>query len=117
MIVKTSSRTRTFTSVDAVPVSTKAPAPDHKTIRVAAMPAFGPEPRLTGPKGPETPAKTGLDYAPAGSVEQSIVPGNQHFSTPVSTRLKIVVSPVQVRVSPLELSLVIEHFLFDELPV
>jgi hypothetical protein len=61
---------------------------------------FGPETGFTGPKATRKPAKPRLFDDPRGCPRRHILPANQHFSRPKVTLLKIVVSRVQVPVSP-----------------
>ena len=62
--------------------------------------SIGPERRFTGPKRPETSAKSGLPWASDQQETNRSYPANRRFSAPRTTLLKIVVSPVRVRVSP-----------------
>ena len=62
--------------------------------------SIGPERRFTGPKRPETSAKSGLPWASDQQETNRSYPANRQFSAPRTTLLKIVVSPVRVRVSP-----------------
>jgi hypothetical protein len=60
------------------------------------MCAFGPESRFTCPTTAGKSANFGLIGAADRESVTPVFPANQHFQTPQSTRLKIVLSRVQV---------------------
>jgi hypothetical protein len=68
--------------------------PDDRTDLI------GPEARIAGPTRTKSPAKSGHWQAGIAYVYHRILPAKRHVATVRCTRLKIVVSPVRVRVSP-----------------
>jgi hypothetical protein len=78
--------------------------PAHRTELI------GPEARIAGPTRTKTSAKSGHWRAGIAYGYHHIFPAHRHFSTVRCTRLKIVVSPVRVRVSPSSFSLLMGDF-------
>ena len=62
--------------------------------------SFGPEARFAGPTTVNKSAKTGLCWVARDVARRGDCPANHYFPPRLVTRLKIVVSPVRVRVSP-----------------
>ena len=73
--------------------------------------SFGPVSRFTGPTTPYKSANSGLIRARDGELVPIVLPANGHFPIPMVTRLKIVVSRVQVPVSPFKNFMQKSHFL------